>query len=313
MVESLSWGSDGEVLVGSNSLSLWETGLGKVCMMWRKALANPVKLAIFSYDATLVASIGAHDRLVKVWERLSFGSEDVQFGFSYLPHPRTVTGLHWRRPFHKEETIDSVLYTLCVDSTLRIWTQVQSQDQGVLQLWAAIDLNGSIPAPFTESSTGPEFLSHDNHIDLSTVRHVLIIDSKVFTGATEAAIRIAGTSEKEVENVKRLTEVATKNPEICLVFDAKGRMSALGLDNVGSKNRKATNVFHIVTGESTELMTGIPGARGGGQHLHFLAFSSTKQDSRGKLPLFYRQCQPIEWTCANMKILKRFGDSCTFF
>lgn len=248
--------------------------------LWRKPVANSVKLAAFSYDATLVASIGAYDRLVKVWERLSFGSEDVQFGFSYLPHPRSVTGLHWRRPFHREETIDSVLYTLCVDSILRVWAQVQSQDQGVLQLWVAIDLGSNIPVPFTEASTIPNYISPSKNYDLSATRHALILDSRVFTGATEAAVRAGGTSEKQIENLSRLTDIAARNPEIIVVFDGKGKMSALGLDNIGNKNRKSTNVFHIVTGETVELMAGLKPSDGG-TYLHFLAFSSNKKESRG--------------------------------
>lgn len=279
-MHSLSWGSDDEVLVGSNSLSLWETAPAKVRTLWRKPVANPVKLAVFSYDATLVASIGACDRLVKVWERLSFGSEDVQFGFSYLPHPRSVTGLHWRRPFHREETIDSVLYTLCVDSVLRVWAHVQSQDQGVLQLWAAIDLGSSVPVPFTEASTGPDYASLTKKYDLSTTRHVLILDSRVFTGAAEAAVRTRGTSAKQIENLNRLTDIAARNPEIVVVFDEKGGMTALGLDNIGSKDQESTNVFHIVTGETSELMAGVkPDDRG--TYLHLLVFSSNKQESGG--------------------------------
>lgn len=261
-------------------MSLWEITPGRIRKMWKKPLANPVKLAIFSYDSTLVASIGAHDRLVKVWERLSFGSDDVQFGFSYLPHPRAVISLHWRRPFHKQETIDSVLYTLCRDSVLRVWGQVQSQDQGILQLWAAIDLGSSIPLPFTESSITPEFISPTKKFDFSAARHALILDSRVFTGATEAAVRTAGTSDKQVENLNRLTEIASRNPEIVVVFDGKGRMSALGLDIVGDKHRKSTNVFHIVTGESSELMAGTQPHESGGQ-LCFLAFSSNQQESGG--------------------------------
>ena len=277
-MQSLSWGRDDEVLVGSNSLSLWEIRPGRARTLWRKDLANSIKLAIFSHDATLVASIGAFDCLAKVWERLNFGCDDVYFGFSYLPHPRAVTGLHWRRPFHKEETIDSVLYTFCVDSILRIWGQVQNQDQGLLQLWAAIDLGNSFPTPFTESSTGLEFLSSAKDINHPSERHVLILDTKVFTGAAESAVRTAGTSQKQVENLTRLTEIASRNPEIVVVFDGKGRMTAFGLDSIG---RKATNVFCIVNEETTELMTGQK--VGGGRYLQFLAFSSNKRDSGGRL------------------------------
>lgn len=277
-MKSLSWGRDDEILVGNNSLSLWEIRPGRVRTLWRKDIANPVKLAIFSHDATLVASIGSFDCLVKVWERLNFGCDDVYFGFSYLPHPRAVTGLHWRRPFHKEETIDCVLYTLCVDSVLRLWARAQNQDQGLLQLWAAIDLGSSIPIPLTEPSTGPELLPSVKDINHFPEWHVLILDTKIFTGATESAVRTAGTSQKQVENLTRLTEIASRNPEIVVVFDGKGRMSAFGLDGVG---RKSTDVFYIVNGESTELMTSQNA--GGGGYLQFLAFSSNKRDSGGRL------------------------------
>ncbi|KAI5803285.1 RAVE protein 1 C terminal-domain-containing protein [Peziza echinospora] len=298
-VNSICWGSDDEVLVGSNSLSLWETCSEKVHVLWRKPLASAVKLAVFSYNDTLVSSIGFNDRLVKVWERLSFGSDDVQFGFSYLPHPRAVTNLHWRRPFHREETIDSVLYTLCVDSILRIWAPVHSQDQGVLHLWSAIDLQGSIPMALPESSSESDRKAADKHAKGPSPRHVFVIDSKVFTGATEAAVRTAGTSEKQVETLRKLTELAARNPEICVIFDDEGRMSALGLDNVGSKNHKPTNVFNIVTTQRSELMAGMEGADGE-RFVQFLPYYSGKQESGGLVLLAHFYDGRIHWFDARL-------------
>lgn len=288
-MRSLSWGSDDEVLVGSNSLSLWETSAGKLRTLWRKPLPNPIRLAVFSYDATLVASVGEHDRLVKVWERLSFGSEDVQFGFTYLSHPRAVTNIYWRTPFHREETIESVLYTICVDSVLRIWAPRQGQDQGGLQLWAEINLQETVPAPFTESSIDPEIVSAQEKIEPTPPHYALIIDSRVLKGATEFAMSTAGNSEKQIENKYRLTEIASRNPEICVVFDTTGRMSALGIDNIDTKQKKPSNFFYIVTGESSELVTGLRGTPGE-QYLHFLAFSCVKQDSGGLKPVNWFIC-----------------------
>lgn len=214
-------------------------------LLWRRVLANPVKLAFFCYDGTLAASVGEFDRLVKVWRRLSIGSEDVQFDFSYLPHPRAVTGMHWRRPFHREQSIDNVLYTIGADSVLRVWAPVYPYDTHLLQLWAVIDLQDSIPGLISESAD-----------DRGVGKYVMIIDSSVFAVAAETAVSTAGPGDKDKEVLQRLIEVANRSPEICVVFDGRGKMSAWGLENVGCKTRKTTNVFSIlhVADSGTEFM-----------------------------------------------------------
>lgn len=201
-----------------------------------------MKLALFCYDATLVASVGEYDRLVKVWRRLSIGSEDVQFDCSYLPHPRAVTAMHWRRPFHREQSIDNVLYTIGADAVLRVWAPVYPHDLHLLQLWAVIDLQESIPG-FV--STGSEAEKRG--------RFVMIIDSSIFAVAAETAVNTAGAGEKDKEVLQRLIEVANRSPELCVAFDGRGRMSAWGLENVGCKTRKTTNVFSILHTENSGM------------------------------------------------------------
>lgn len=203
-------------------------------IIWKKKLANPVKLASLSYDSTYVASTGLHDRLVKVWRRLSFGSDDVRFDFTYLLHPGTVTSLRWRRPYHLAQTLDNVLYTICADNVLRIWAATDPHGLQILQLWGQVDLQESIQPrmPISQHS--------------SNLRFAFIIDGRDFTKATEYAVQEENLGrDKHDHALEHLIEVAHRSPEICIVLDERGCMSAWGFENVGCKDRKTTNIFNI--------------------------------------------------------------------
>ncbi|KAI9783951.1 MAG: regulator of (H+)-ATPase in vacuolar membrane [Geoglossum umbratile] len=240
VISTLSWGNDEELLAGSNSLTLVTTN-GSQSVLWTNRLANPAKLALLSYDASLIASTGRYDRLVKLWRRLSYGSDEVRFDFTYLPHPTTVTGMHWRRPYHREQTIENVLYTLCADSKLRIWAPTNVHDLQILQLWAVIDLQESIK---------PRHLFAGAQ---SSSRFAFIIDSRDFTLATERAVQRTPKGEQDRHALEHLIEVANRSPEVCVVLDGRGNMSAWGIENVGCKSRKATDIFNIAHVEGLKL------------------------------------------------------------
>jgi len=50
-----------------------------------------------------------------------------------------------------------------------------------------------------------------------------------------------------------LIEVANRDPEVCVVLDDRGNMSAWGLESVGSKHRKPGDVFNIAHAEGMPL------------------------------------------------------------
>ncbi|CUS15530.1 unnamed protein product [Tuber aestivum] len=241
---TVSWGGGEELLVGNTSLTLWSTLHTPPKKIWEKPLANAVHIGEFSYDASLIASVGESDRLVKIWRRLSIGTEDVQFDFTYLPHPRAVTGIHWRRPFSREQSADNVLYTIAVDGVLRVWAPVYPHDLHLLQLWAIIDLRESIPDSLGGEKTTAR--RSDN-------RYVMFVDGCVFTHAAESAVCSVNEGERGQEVFQRLVEVAKRSPEICVVFDGRGRMSAWGLENVGCRTRKTTNVFSVMHAENSGM------------------------------------------------------------
>lgn len=237
-IEALSWGLDEELLVGSSNLTLFAT-YNASSEAWKKRLANPAKFAQFSYDTSLIATTGKYDRLVKIWRRLSLADE--RFEYAYLPHPAVVTGIHWRRPFHREQTFDNILYTLCADNKLRIWGPGEIHGSDILRLWAEIDLMSSIQP----RSIPPA--------DRSGKRYVFQIDSRVFTTATERAVQHASNDEQEQHALAHLIEVANRNPDVVVVLDDRGNMSAWGIDTVGCKHRQPGDIFNIAHVEGLHL------------------------------------------------------------
>ncbi|KUI67091.1 Regulator of V-ATPase in vacuolar membrane protein 1 [Cytospora mali] len=211
---TLSWGNSEELLASRSASTLYQTTPELTCT-WRKLQASPVKYAELSYDSAYVASVGYHDRLVKVWRRLSYVSDDVRFDFIYLSHPQAVTALQWRRPYHVDQTIDNVLYTFCLDNVVRIWTGSDSHNNQHLQLWGRIDLAA-------QGGPSPTWAA--------------IVHGRDFSAATETVVQEGpaeyGKGDGPLVNV---VELANRNPELCIAFDGHGKMSAWAMENISSK------------------------------------------------------------------------------
>ncbi|KAL8719086.1 MAG: hypothetical protein Q9225_003864 [Loekoesia sp. 1 TL-2023] len=243
---ALSWGTDEELLIGTNSLRLFQTAADDV-EIWSRKLPKSVKLATFSYDASLIASTGRYDRLIKLWRRQSSGADDTRFDYTYLPHPTAVTAIHWRRSHTREQVSNHVLYSICADLKVRIWAAMNPHRVQGLQLWAEIDMQTSIQP----RQPNPELPSQD--------RFAFIIDSQDFSDATATAVKRAkklradNALSKEHHALEHLVEIAKSSPDICVVLDRRGHMSAWGLENIGSKARKSTDIFSIAHVENVFL------------------------------------------------------------
>ena len=253
-------------MTGSSSLRLYQT-YEDDALIWDRSLPKPVKIASFSYDASLIASTGHHDRLIKMWRRQSFGSDGTRFDFTYLPHPMTVTAIHWRRPHDRQQTLDHVLFSICADSKIRIWAATDPHGLQVLQLWAEIDMQEAIQPRQIETP-------HQ-----SSKRYAFIIDSKDFTYATEQEVQAASSDgQQEHHALEHLLEVAKTSPEVCVVVDRRGNMSAWGLENVGSKDRKSTDKFNIAHVENVKLSF-LQDVRAEQDNTQFFTFVSHQTDS----------------------------------
>ncbi|PGH06708.1 hypothetical protein AJ80_08125 [Polytolypa hystricis UAMH7299] len=282
-IKTLSWGSVDELLVGNSRLTLWLLSEDTPRIIWTKQVANLVKFAQFSADAELIASTGQYDRVVKIWRRLTFGTEDVRFDISYLPHSAAVTNIHWRQLQHRDQSMENVLYTTCADNKIRVWAVVDKHNSPTaLQLWTEIDM---------ESSIQPR---HPIHGENAKRRYGLIVDSRDFSAATERAVQRGGAGEENNNHaLERLVEVATKSPEICIVLDDRGHMSAWGLENVGCKVRSASNVFNICHVEGLRLSFEA-GARPAEDYARFYGFGGGVSEDSFTILVHYFDGR-IEW------------------
>ena len=251
-------------------------------MIWTRKVSKPVKVAEFSYDASLIASAGLYDRLVKIWRRLSFGSDDTRFDFTYLPHPTTVTDLHWSKPHHREHTTVNVLYTICADRKIRIWAATDPHGLQVLQFWAEIDMQISIQPRQIEAASQ------------STSRYAFFVHSQDFKQAAGRAIEANSQQDKEEHHaLEHLVEVAERNPEICVLLDGYGNMSAWGLENVGCKTRNTTDIFNVAHVENFKFPF-LPDVENHEDNVQFLNFCSEAPGSIFTL-LVHRFDGSIAW------------------
>lgn len=230
-ITTLSWGGAGELLVGNSSLALYTTE-DEIQRIWTKPLASPTKYAALSYDSGYISSTGTYDRLVKLWRRLTFGSSDVKFDLTYLPHPQAVTSIRWRRPYHLESTVDNVLYTVSADNVLRIWAATDPHGLRIFQLWGQIDLMEAIQ---------PKEIA----LQERAKRYILMIDFRDFSRAAEKAVEAKEKNHSKEAAINHLIEVANRSPEVCVVMDEQGHMAAWGMENIGHKEKKATDIFNI--------------------------------------------------------------------
>ena len=278
---TLSWASEEELLVGSSSLRLYRTAENNA-LVWNCDLPKPVKIASFSYDANFIASTGLYDRLIKLWRRQSFGSDDTGFDFTYLPHPTAVTAIQWRRPPDHGRLIDNVLISVCADSKVRIWNTTDPHELQALQLWGEIDMQEAIQ---------PRELGS---ISQANERYAFMIDSRDFANGTEKAIKEASEEHRQENHaLEHLAEIAKTNPEVCVVLDRRGNMSAWGLDNIGCKARKNTDRFNIAHVENVNLSFSqevVPEE----SNVQLLCFCSQKSDSPLTL-LVHRFDGRIDW------------------
>lgn len=226
----MSWGSSEELLVATDTLSLFVTHNGPRCS-WQKKLPSPAKYAFLSHDSAYIVSVGQHDRLVKVWRRLTYGSDEVRFDFSYLRHPDVVASVRWRKPFHIDQAVENVLYTICLDNKVRVWTPTDTPDGKHWQLWGQIDVS----APPREKQVQQD------------LRLVFILDGRDFTASVEKAVedRMADDSSTDDVALDHLVAIANRNPEICVALDGRGSMTAWALENVSSSTANAPTIFNV--------------------------------------------------------------------
>ncbi|KAF2861564.1 hypothetical protein K470DRAFT_256930 [Piedraia hortae CBS 480.64] len=265
-VQCLSWGSSGEVLIGgTKTLALFSTlpssnrsssldvsSLPERHPLWTTKVANAVQHALFNPTARMMVTCGQRDRLVKVWRFLSF--EDYVFDYSYLPHPAPVAHLQWRQDREKDddhspryEDDQDVLYTMATDGVLRVWKTGGPFDLDFLVLHTTIDLVSAIPQSPSLTSDGMSSTSQP-------VRFAFMLPADQFSAAV-SAVHIRKTDDKISHSLEHLKEVVSRSPDVFVIMDGQGRMSAWGLHSIAHKRRNEDiqEIFHIAHSEGLKL------------------------------------------------------------
>lgn len=236
----LSWGSPDELLVAGERLALWSfADEDRPQVIWNSELSSSVSIACFSPDAGLIASCAQHDRMVKIWRRLSYEQDSTRFDVSYLPHPSAVTNLSWRKVWHQEQNLDNLLYTYCADNQVRAWAHSDHYARSTMEMVSTIDTNESIQ---------PRRLSMSS---VSKSRFTFILHSRDLSRAAERALQAhrQGTDHA----LEHLIEIANRSPEICVVLDARGHMSVWGLENAGYKNKQTAEKFNVALVDGVDI------------------------------------------------------------
>uniref|UniRef100_A0A336LP03 CSON007414 protein n=1 Tax=Culicoides sonorensis TaxID=179676 RepID=A0A336LP03_CULSO len=152
--------------------------------IWECQTANPVHLMKFSPDGTLFATCGKNDRLVKIWyehkpdlfpsksvdflQSKSFcggPSTELDYGFIYIAHPRTVTHISWRKTSKHmpKGSVSNMLVTSCLDNICRIWVETILPDDGL------VNMNQFDPL----ASQNPKFRTHRHkHRFMQRLKHM---------------------------------------------------------------------------------------------------------------------------------------------
>ncbi|ORY87949.1 RAVE protein 1 C terminal-domain-containing protein [Protomyces lactucae-debilis] len=234
-ITSLSWGQGRELLVGNSTLSLHipSSQTSGIDRIWRFPLSDACSSALFSPDASLIASFQQADRAIKVWRRLpdrtlQGGARQADFDFLYLPHPRPLTAMKWRQPFREDVTVDNILYTCCMDGFLRIWASDVPHDSHLLTLHETIDLREG-----------------------TSLQVPVVLDDDVFSWAAHKA------SRRSKQAQKLLAEINQGAPELVLLLSLRGCLDVYGCYHLGSRTHKPSSQ-RLVYSSDTKVIDSPP-------------------------------------------------------
>ncbi|KAF7662202.1 hypothetical protein LDENG_00243090 [Lucifuga dentata] len=115
--------------------------------VWQCKTAASIHVAKWSPDGEYFATVGKDDCLLKVWYpttgwRSAVVVQDpsdkkpppVHFSFVYLAHPRSVTGMSWRKTskYMPKGSVCNVLLTSCEDGVCRLWSETLLPEDSLL-------------------------------------------------------------------------------------------------------------------------------------------------------------------------------------
>lgn len=225
IVNTLNWGIEEELVVGSDYLTLWnikkEFGQVRRSILWSMVQPSPVFIAKISQDSSLIASCGKYDKLLKVWNRVAFGETSI-FDLTYLLHPASITNLRWKRHDYKNlpksDSYTNTLYSLSRDSVLRIWSSYEYEKTHIIQHWGSLDL-------------------YEETCKREGRRFVNIVDDYLVTHALKTAV-------SKLYN-EQLVGIQKRQPDLAIAADEHGNLSVFAIENLSQNPPKLINITKL--------------------------------------------------------------------
>ncbi|KAI8350525.1 RAVE protein 1 C terminal-domain-containing protein [Mortierella sp. GBAus27b] len=230
-VASLAWRNDGFLLTGGDHITLWEDQEGHWKQRWQQRQGSCIDLIQFSPDGKLFASMAKNDRLVKVWHQHAEGT--MEFGFTYLPHPRAVSNFSWR----KEKTNSTspvpinVLFTMARDGVCRIWSPLILHQPASMSMCAVIDPN--------------QWLVSQHQ---STQHPIHALDGMEFAMAVEhaASKTVDRSNDPNSIRLRRLQEIVRDTSDLFFQIQGDGSMIIWGVQNLGQVPQRLPRVLLVL-------------------------------------------------------------------
>ena len=178
--------------------------------LWKVRPANPIFFLAYSSDGSLFATAGVKDRLVRVWyqnQQLMFPGQsttqesirnavcsDISFSFIYLAHPRSVTGLSWRRTskYMPRGAVANMLVTSCLDNICRIWSETLLPEDGVVSM-TQLDPNAASDTKFRTHQQKARFVQRFRHMRQSFAARRMVKKSPAGTAVPDPVATLPST------------------------------------------------------------------------------------------------------------------------
>ena len=116
-------------------------------------------------------------------------------------------------------------------------------------------------------------------------RYSFIIDSRDFSIVTEKAVEKISNKDTD-PSLEHLIEIANRTPEIVVILDDEGHMSAWGLENAGCRNEQIGSVFNIAHVEGMNISFG-KRSNSEDEYAQFCTFAGGLSDSSLTLLVHY--------------------------
>ena len=245
----LAVGTEKQLLLYHISDSFGELEASK---RWEASQPNSIERLYITPNAKLILTTNSvYDRLVKIWNRVSYGDDSTLFEVSYLPHPQGtfVKQFHWRRNQKTEITQDKVLdssmanikrirgllnrgnygnedneviYTFTSNKVLNVWASFESSGHDTISNWANLDLSNI-------------FQNEEEYINsFLVIEHQYL---KSFTDYVKEEIENQKQGQEQEQKSKskllfKNADVNLNDYDLILVISSTGRVKIYAVSNI---------------------------------------------------------------------------------